>query len=105
MPTLRLERPPQYILTIGAEVFDLQFRSQDLLCKSWLVEIQRTRRGVVCCCHVNEKFWLDLQSLEINTFSLWITSGWWQAFTSTVCYTGSQTPSAQRCHQELASTR
>lgn len=37
MPTLSLKRPPQYILAIGAEVFDLQFSSQDLLCKSRLV--------------------------------------------------------------------
>lgn len=64
MSALRLERPPQNILAVGAEVFDLQFSSQDLLREPRLVEIQRAGRSGVCCCHVNEKFWLYLQSLK-----------------------------------------
>lgn len=37
MATLCLEWPPQDVLAIGAQVFDLQFSSQDLLCKPRLV--------------------------------------------------------------------
>lgn len=37
MAALRLERPPEDVLAIGAQVFDLQFSSQDLLCKPRLV--------------------------------------------------------------------
>lgn len=70
MPALSLEGPPQYVPTVRAEVLHLQFRSQDLLRKPGLVQVQRAGRSRICCCHGNKKFRLYTQSLEIKIRSL-----------------------------------
>lgn len=101
MSTLSLKWPPQNVPAIRAEVFDVQCSSQDLLCKPRLVQVQRARWSGVCCCHVNTKFCLLLQSLKRERFVLPLFDcNWMVATPHLTCIVHPRLHSTQMCQAQ-----